>query len=140
MGYNLATKVMKKKLFFIALSVFMIAGINSFATQETGNEQPVSISNNSGSCIAGYFVAREDGHMIGSLLLKSDCTFRLVERDGYDVTTTDGTYSIDGAVTRGQMADIYFYVNGSSAGSARIAWPEEEDLCIILNGYLFRKE
>ena len=140
MGYNLAKKKMKKTLVFIALSAFMIAGINSFATQESGNEQPITISNNNGNCISGNFVAREDGHIIGNLLLRSDCTFRMVERDEYDVTTTDGTYSIDGTISRGQITDIYFYVNGSSAGSARIAWPEDEGLCIILNGYIFRKE
>ena len=131
---------MKKKLFFIVLSVFMIAGINSFANQNGEKEQPIMVSNNNGSCISGYFVAREDGHIIGTIMLNSDCTFVIVDRSGYDVTKTTGTYSIDGTIRRGQMADINFYVNGRSVGSARLAWPEEEGLCVFFNGNVYRKE
>jgi hypothetical protein len=139
MEYNLAKLKMKKKLLFIALSVFLLAGINSFAAQKNDNNQQLTITNN-GNCISGNFIAREDGRIVGSLLLRSDCTFRMVERDGYDVTTTDGTYSIEGNISRGQMADIEFFVNGRSQGTARLAWPEEEGLCIFINGYIFRKE
>jgi hypothetical protein len=131
---------MKKKLLFIVLSVFLVAGINSFAAKISDNNQPFTLACNNGNCISGNFVAREDGHIIGSLLLRSDCTFRMVERDSHDVTTTDGTYSIDGNISRGQMADIEFFVNGRSQGTARLAWPEEEGLCIFINGYIFRKE
>ena len=131
---------MKRKLFLIALSVFMVAGINSFATSKSGNKQPNTVSINNGNCISGNFIAREDGRIIGSLLLKSDCTFRMVERDDYDVTTTDGTYSIDDRISRGSMTTINFYVNGRSIGSATLAWPEEEGLCVFINGYIFRKE
>ena len=118
----------------------MVAGINSFAARISDNNQSLTITNSNGNCISGNFVAREDGHIIGSLLLRSDCTFRMVERDGYDVTTTDGTYSIDDNISRGQMTSINFYVNGRSQGSATLAWPEEEGLCIFINGYIFRKE
>lgn len=131
---------MKKKLLLIALSVFLAADMTSFATSIGANEKPISISSTNQSCISGYFVAREDGDIIGTILLNSNCTFTIADIDGNEVTKTTGTYSIDGTVSRGQMADINFYVNGSFSGSARIVWPEEEDLCIILNGYLFRKE
>ena len=131
---------MKKKLFFIALSIFLVAGINSFASKTSNNNQTSALSYYNGNCISGNFVAREDGHIIGSLLLRSDCTFRMVEKDGYDVTTTDGTYRIDGNITRGQMADIEFFVNGRSQGTATIAWPEEQGLRIFINGYVFEKE
>lgn len=131
---------MKKKLLFIALSVFVVIGINSFAAQISDNSQSPTITNSKGNCISGNFVAREDGHIIGSLLLRSDCTFRMVERDGYDVTTTDGTYSIDDNISRGEMTSINFYVNGRSQGSATLAWPEEEGMCILINGFIFRKE
>lgn len=131
---------MKRKLFLIALSVFMVTGFNTFATPKGDNEQPITHSLDKGNCISGYFVAREDGDIIGTILLNSNCTFTIVDIDGYNMTKTTGSYSIDGSVRRGQMADINFYVNGNFSGSARIVWPEEEDLCIILNGYLFRKE
>ena len=131
---------MKKKLFFIALSIFLVTGINTFASKISENNQTLADSYNTGNCISGNFVAREDGHIIGSLLLRSDCTFRMVEKDGYDVTTTDGTYRIDGNITRGQMADIEFFVNGRSQGTATIAWPEEQGLRIFINGYVFEKE
>lgn len=131
---------MKKKLLFIALSFFMVVGISAFAVEVNDDNQSLTITNSNGNCISGNFIAREDGHIIGSLLLRSDCTFRMVERDGYDVTTTDGTYSIDGNISRGQMADIEFFVNGRSQGTARIAWPEEQGLCIFINGYVFEKE
>lgn len=130
---------MKKKLLFFALFVFMIAGINSVAAPNSDNNQQLTITNNNGNCISGNFVAREDGHIIGTIMLNSDCTFVVVDRSGYDMTKTTGTYSIDGIVRRGQMADINFYVNGRSAGSARLAWPEEEGLCIF-NGNVYRKE
>lgn len=131
---------MKKKLLFFALFVFMIAGINSVAAPNSDNNQQLTITNNNGNCISGNFVAREDGHIIGTIMLNSDCTFVVVDRSGYDMTKTTGTYSIDGIVRRGQMADINFYVNGRSAGSARLAWPEEEGLCIFFNGNVYRKE
>ena len=131
---------MKKKLLFIALSFFMVVGISAFAVEVNDDNQSLTITNSNGNCISGNFIAREDGHIIGSLLLRSDCTFRMVERDGYDVTTTDGTYSIDGNISRGQMADIEFFVNGRSQGTARIAWTEEQGLCIFINGYVFEKE
>lgn len=120
--------------------MFLAADMTSFATSIGDNEKPISISSTNQSCISGYFVAREDGDIIGTILLNSNCTFTIADIDGNEVTKTTGTYSIDGTVSRGQMADINFYVNGSFSGSARIVWPEEEDLCIILNGYLFRKE
>ena len=131
---------MKKKLFFIVLSVFMIAGINSFATRISNDNQSPTITSSKGNCISGNFVAREDGHIIGTIMLNSDCTFVIVDRSGYDVTKTTGTYSIDGTIRRGQMADINFYVNGRSVGSARLAWPEEEGLCVFFNGNVYRKE
>lgn len=118
----------------------MIAGINSVAAPNSDNNQQLTITNNNGNCISGNFVAREDGHIIGTIMLNSDCTFVVVDRSGYDMTKTTGTYSIDGIVRRGQMADINFYVNGRSAGSARLAWPEEEGLCIFFNGNVYRKE
>lgn len=136
---------MKKEFLTIVLTTLMVVGAtftSAFASLDTNcsNETPISISVEKGTCISGNFVAREDGDFIGSILLRSDCTFRIVEKDDDDVITREGSYSIDGTVSRGQMADINFYVNGSFAGSARIAWPEEEGLCILLNGYIFRKE
>lgn len=145
MGYNLAKEKMKKQLLTSVLAILMVVGAtfsSAYATTETkcDNESPVAVSINKEACISGNFIAREDGHIIGSLLLRSDCTFRMVERDDYDVTTTDGTYLIDGNISRGQMADIEFFVNGCSQGTARMAWPEEQGLCIFINGYVFEKE
>ena len=134
-----------KKLYQIVLTVFTAVGMllpSSFANPNAKNfnESSNEVSYYSGNCISGVFIAREDGHIVGTITLNSNCTFKIVDSsDGY-VTTTTGTYSIDGSVSRGQMADINFYVDGSSAGSARIAWPEDEGLCILLNGYVFRKQ
>ena len=118
----------------------MLVGINSFASQINDGSQSPTITNSNGNCIAGNFIAREDGHIIGSLLLRTDCTVRMVERDDYYVTATDGTYSIDDNISPGEMTSINFYVNGQSQGSARMAWPTEDGLCIFINGYVFRKE
>lgn len=133
---------MKKRLFFIALSVFMSVGVAKIALATQNNEifYPSTISTNSEGCISGVFVAEEDGHVVGTITLNSNCTFKLVDAsDGY-VTTTTGSYSIDGNLSRGQMADLTFYVDGRSAGTVRIAWPEDEGICIFMNGFIFRKQ
>lgn len=135
---------MKKNLLKGLLMTLIVVG-SLFATatplNAKGNmESPTELTSNSEGCISGVFVAEEDGHIVGTITLNSNCTFKLVDRsDGY-VTTTSGTYSIDGAISRGQMADITFYVDGRSMGTTRIAWPEDEGLCIFMNGYVFRKQ
>ena len=142
MGYNWAKVKMKKRLFFIALSVLMSVGFAkvAMATQHDETNQPSSITIDSEGCISGIFVAEEDGHVVGTITLNSNCTFKLVDpTDGY-VTTTTGSYSIDGDLRRGQMADLTFYVDGRSAGTVTIAWPENEGICIYMNGYVFRKQ
>lgn len=135
---------MKKYLLKGLLMTLIVVG-SLFATATSLNakgnmESPTELTSNSEGCISGVFVAEEDGHIVGTITLNSNCTFKLVDRsDGY-VTTTSGTYSIDGAISRGQMADITFYVDGRSMGTTRIAWPEDEGLCIFMNGYVFRKQ
>jgi hypothetical protein len=133
---------MKKKLFFIALSVLLSVGFAkvAMATQHDEINHPSSITVDSEGCISGVFIAEEDGHVVGTITLNSNCTFKLVDpTDGY-VTTTTGTYSIDGNLSRGQMADLTFYVDGRSAGTVTIAWPENEGICIYMNGFVFRKQ
>ena len=144
MGYNLAKEKMKKNLLKgLLMTLIVVGSLFAMATplNAKGNmESPTEVTSNSEGCISGVFVAEEDGHIIGTITLNSNCTFKLVDRsDGY-VTTTSGTYSIDGAISRGQMADITFYVDGRSMGTTRIAWPEDEGLCIFMNGYVFRKQ
>ena len=110
------------------------------ATQHDEINHPSSITVDSEGCISGVFIAEEDGHVVGTITLNSNCTFKLVDpTDGY-VTTTTGTYSIDGNLSRGQMADLTFYVDGRSAGTVTIAWPENEGICIYMNGFVFRKQ
>ncbi len=122
----------------IAIGMMSATASRSFAGSD--NETPIAVTINSESCISGVFVAEEDGHILGTITLNSNCTFKLVDRsDGY-VTTTSGSYSIDGTISRGQMANITFYVDGRSMGTTRIAWPEDEGLCIFMNGYVFRKQ
>lgn len=133
---------MKKKLFFIALSVLMSVGFAKVALASQNEEiyHPSSITIDGEGCISGIFVAEEDGHVVGTITLNSNCTFKLVDpTDGY-VTTTTGSYSIDGDLRRGQMADLTFYVDGRSAGTVTIAWPENEGICIYMNGFVFRKQ
>lgn len=144
MGYNLAKEKMKKNLLKgLLMTLIVVGSLFTMATplNAKGNmESPTEVTSNSEGCISGVFVAEEDGHIVGTITLNSNCTFKLVDRsDGY-VTTTSGTYSIDGAISRGQMADITFYVDGRSMGTTRIAWPEDEGLCIFMNGYVFRKQ
>lgn len=144
MGYNLAKEKMKKNLLKgLLMTLIVVGSLFAMATplNAKGNmESPTEVTSNSEGCISGVFVAEEDGHIVGTITLNSNCTFKLVDRsDGY-VTTTSGTYSIDGAISRGQMADITFYVDGRSMGTTRIAWPEDEGLCIFMNGYVFRKQ
>lgn len=141
-GYNLAKKEMKKSLLFMTLAILMSIGLCeiAFAAQNNEGKEPTTITNNSEGCISGVFVAEEDGHIVGTITLNPNCTFKLVDRsDGY-VTTTTGSYSIDGNLSRGQMTDITFYVDGRSMGTTRIAWPEDEGICIFMNGYVFRKQ
>ena len=144
MGYNLAKEKMKKNLLKgLLMTLIVVGSLFAMATplNAKGNmESPTEVTSNSEGCISGVFVAEEDGHIVGTITLNSKCTFKLVDRsDGY-VTITSGTYSIDGAISRGQMADITFYVDGRSMGTTRIAWPEDEGLCIFMNGYVFRKQ
>ena len=144
MGYNLAKEKMKKNLLKgLLMTLIVVGSLFAMATplNAKGNmESPTEVTSNSEGCISGVFVAEEDGHIVGTITLNSNCTFKLVDRsDGY-VTTTSGTYSIDGAISRGQMADITFYVDGRSMGTTRRAWPEDEGLCIFMNGYVFRKQ
>lgn len=133
---------MKKNLLLIALTMVMSIGFCKFtvASPKSDVSQPSTTVMNSEGCISGVFVAEEDGHIVGTITLNSNCTFKIVDRADGDITTTTGTYSIDGTVTKGQMAYIEFFVEGRSAGSARIAWPEERGLCILLNGYVFEKQ
>lgn len=127
----------------IALAVLIIVGTAisaTFAASETnlGSESPTIVSNEKGSCISGVFRATE-GNWTGTLSLYSNCTFRFVDREGRDIQTTDGTYSMDGEIYPGTTARITFYVGGESYGSATIAWPTEEGLQVWMNGYTFYK-
>ena len=73
----------------------------ALASQNEEIYHPSSITIDSEGCISGVFVAEEDGHVVGTITLNSNCTFKLVDpTDGY-VTTTTGSYSIDGDLTRG---------------------------------------
>lgn len=135
---------MRKNLVKGLLAALIVIGTmfvtSSLSYAKCNNENPINVAFDGERCISGAFIAEEDGHVVGTITLNSNCTFKLVDRtDGY-VTTKSGSYSIDGNLSRGQMADITFYVNGRSMGTAIIAWPEDEGLCIYMNGYIFRKQ
>lgn len=130
-----------KKL-FLCLLLLIVLGIQiSPVSASSGNARSNSfalLSVETNSCIAGVFEARED-NWTGKLALWSNCTFKFVEREGRDINSTEGTYSIDGDVAPGQIATITFYVNGQNYGQATIAWPLEEGLQVWMNGYTFTK-
>lgn len=131
-----------KKILLLSFLVLIMAGIQvSPALASVGNDRSKNsfvFSVETNSCIAGIFEAREDD-WTGKLALWSNCTFKFVEREGREINTTEGTYSIDGDVAPGQIATITFYVNGRNYGQATIAWPLEEGLQVWMNGYTFTK-
>ena len=134
---------MKKKISIIALAVFLIVGAalsTAFAASETklDEESPIIVSCEKESCISGVFRATED-NWTGTLSLYSDCTFRFIDREGRDIQTTDGIYSMDGYIYPGTTARIRLFVGGENYGTATIAWPTEEGLQVWMNGYTFYK-
>lgn len=141
MGYNLASEKMKKWLNKLILMALMVMGLQvspvSLAS-ENNNDEPIAFCKVSNKCISGVFRATED-NWTGTLALYSDCTFRFTDREGRDIQTTDGTYTMDGDIYPGAIAHITFYVGGENYGAATIAWPTEEGLQVWMNGYTFYK-
>lgn len=133
---------MKKYIKAFVLVVVMVMGIQvlpiSAASEKNKGDKPITISNESRGCISGVFKATED-NWSGTLSLYSNCTFRFIDREGRDIQTTDGTYSMDGDIYPGATAQITFYVGGQNYGRATIAWPTEEGLQVWMNGYTFYK-
>lgn len=136
---------MNKKLLLCVLAIFITVCIKSskvFAAADgkPDNNSLCEVSIEGENCISGTFVAREDGEVIGSLTLYSDCTFKMVEYDYDETITTRGTYSIEDELTRGYTTYIEFFVNGESQGSSFMAWPMEGSMFISINGFAFDKE
>lgn len=130
---------MKKLLLVVILVLTGIRVSPTLASTECAeNKESVLLSIEKSSCISGVFKATEDD-WTGMLSLWSDCTFKFVEREGRNIDSTEGTYTVDGDVTPGSVATITFYVNGRNYGQATIAWPLEEGLQVWMNGYTFTK-
>ena len=138
-------KKMTKKLLKSILAIFFVVFAMSSTAFAIGDAKSDSASiynkfSENENCISGTFVAREDGEIIGELTLYSNCTFKMVEYDDYDNTTTRGTYSIEDELSRGYTTYIEFFVNGESYGTAFMAWPMEGSMFISINGFSFDKQ
>ena len=138
MGYNLANRKMNKclKTFLVFL---MFLGTLTPALLATNNVnssfKQIYVT---GNYISGVFKATDDNWSC-VITLKSDGTFVMVQREGRDVDTTTGTYTLSDNVYKGGQAALNLYSNGSRIGSGLLAWPEQDGLCIILEGYVFYK-
>ena len=91
-----------------------------------------------GYYISGLFKVT-DGDWSCVITLKSDGTFTMVQREGRDIESTSGTYTLSDNVSKGEQAELKLYSNGNLIGTGLLAWPMEERLCIIMEGYVLYK-
>lgn len=88
-------------------------------------------------CFSGIFVVRVDEEVLFSLTLTTQCEFFLIDYQSYE--QINGGYSITDKITKGSISTIVFSIEGEPFGEGIIAWPLENDLCIVINGVAFRK-
>lgn len=140
MEYNLAKNKMRKYLFLLTIvSLFLGVLMPLSSNASVVNNDNTAVIND-GGYFSGVFKATDDDWSC-VITFKSDGSFVMVEREGQEVEpTVYGTYSLTDKIVRGQMSDINLYVNGEYIGGARLAWPLEEDMCLILDGYVFKKQ
>lgn len=89
-------------------------------------------------CISDTFVVYINEDILFSLTLTEDCKFILIDHQSNE--QINGGYSILGKIIKGSMSTIIFSIDGESREEAILAWPVEDDLCLIIDGVTFRKK
>ena len=93
---------------------------------------------NVGNCISDTFVVNISEETLYSLTLTENCKFFLMDYHSYE--QIHGGYSISDEIVRGGVSTISFFINDETIGEAVVAWPLEDNLCLIINGVVFRKK
>lgn len=91
-----------------------------------------------GRCISDTFVVSINKEIVFSLTLTTNCDFFLTDYQSNE--RIYGRYIIFDEIIKGSMSTIVFFIDGESIGEAVLAWPLEDDLCLIINGVVFRKK
>lgn len=89
-------------------------------------------------CISDTFVVSLNEEILFSLSLTTDCEFFLTDHQSNE--QINGGYSILNKITIGSVSTIIFFIDGEFIGEAVVAWPLEDNLCLIINGIVFRKQ
>lgn len=89
-------------------------------------------------CISDTFVVNLNTETLFSLSLTTSCEFFLTDHQSNE--QINGGYSILDEITTGSVSTIIFFIDGESIGEAVLAWPLEDNLCLIINGVIFRKQ
>ena len=90
------------------------------------------------SCISDTFVVCVNEDVLFSLTLTAECEFHLIDYQNNE--QINGGYSISDEIIKGSVSTIVFLIDGESIGEAVVAWPLEDDLCLIINGVVFKKK
>lgn len=88
-------------------------------------------------CLSDTFAVFVDKEILFSLILTIDCEFLLLDYQSHEQIY--GGYSISDKIIKGSVSTIDFFIEDEPIGEATIAWPLEDDLCLIINGVVFRK-
>jgi len=133
---------MKKKLLTSVLATLMVAGmmtpiVSNASLKQSEKRPPIKNSVDANRCIFGNFVAREEWETIATLTLQQNCEFYLVNHETNE--DIEGGYTMSNDIKRGGTSQLTFYVNGKSIGSATLAWPTDEPMCVLMNGMKFEK-
>lgn len=114
-------------LSFILLSTFALV---AFTTSKDSMQKQ-------NACMSWSGKAYENGKVIASFSMTSDCKFVLVDYE-YDEHHR-GTYSMSNSIEKkGDEAIITLYSSDGSTGQAKIAWPLQQDICVIMDDLLFK--
>ena len=89
------------------------------------------------TCMNWSGKAYENGQHVASFSMTSDCKFVLDDHE-YDEHHR-GTYSMSNAIEKkGDEAIITLYSNDGSTGLAKMVWPLQQGICVIMDDLLFK--
>lgn len=89
-------------------------------------------------CISDTFVVSVNEEIMFSLTLTTDCEFFLMDYQSQE--KINGGYSISDEIVKGGVSTISFFIDDETLGEAAAAWPLEDDLCLVINGVVFKKK
>lgn len=88
-------------------------------------------------CIYFQGNAYDDGECIASVTLSSSCNFLFINKEEQPHIRLQGTYSIDGTLTKGSVCTIKIYIEGEPTQYGTLAWGTEDGIHLLLGDYDF---